>query len=492
MSRSAFLLLNSVMAAMLLLCACSGVRLSPDSEDTRVADGGYHPPPAEEWTLPNGLTVLFLRNPELPMVSGTLYIKGGALWEPRQKPGLLAATGNLMRQGGAGEVSADQLDRTLNQLSASISTSFGEELGIMNFSCLSSDVEQVLPLFSQVIQRPRFEQERLNLLRGMALEGIRRRRDDPGTIASTSFNQVLFAGTVYGQVIGERDVKNLARTDLIAAHREFVRPDGAYLVVSGDIARGDLERLVRDNFSSWQPRGAGMPPPPPIDTELEPAIYFVEMPFEQSTVIFGQRGVPRLTPDTLAIEGFNKIFGSLGFGSRLMNRIRSDLGLVYGISGSISPGVVQGENLVYLQTKAPSTGQAIVESLAILKSMQEGPILESEMKLMKDTSVNSFVFKFDTPGELVQRYALLRLLGYPADYDLRYIPGIKALTPEDIIEVARKRWQTESFVYVVTGNKTAYDSLLAAKEKEQSPLAGVRLIRAEFTDRLVIPGKGAQ
>lgn len=447
----------------------------------------YSPPPAEEWTLPNGLTVLFLRNPELPMVTGTLYVRGGALWEPADKPGVVSTMGGLMRQGGAGSFTADQLDKKLDQLSAAISSDFGGEFGVMGFDCLSSDLKEVFPIFSQVVLEPRFEAERLSLWRGMALEGIRRRRDDPDTIADISFTQGLFNGTIYGKILGERDVKAISRADLVAMHKDFVRPDGGFLVVSGDVERSELERIIAENLSRWEARGSGFPPPPPVDAPVERAIYFITMPFEQSTVIFGQRGVPRLTPDNLAIEGFNKIFGSLGFGSRLMNRIRSEMGLVYSVSGSIAPGVVQGKNSIYLQTKAQSTGEAIIESLNILKSMQDGPILDQEMTLMKETSVNSFVFKFDSAAELVQRYALLRLLSYPKDYDLKYIPGISALTPEDIQKVARSRWDTSEFVYVVVGNETAYDSLVAARNKEHSPLASVRLIKADFKEQLAIP-----
>ncbi len=474
----------------LLAISCAPRRPSaPDSSDAVVP---YNPPSAEEWKLENGLTVLFIRDPELPMITGTLYLRGGSLWEPKGKRGIVSAMGTLMRQGGAGRYSADQLDKKLDQMSASVSSDYGGEFGVFGFDCLASDFDEVFPIFSQVVLAPRFETDRLNLWRGMALEGIRRRRDDPDTIADISFTQALFSGTAYGQIVGERDVKAVSRADLIAQHKHFVRPDGGYLVVSGDISRAELERMIYDNFASWEARGAGFSAPPPVDVPVEKAIYFITMPFEQSTVVMGQRGVPRLTPDVLAIDGFNKIFGSLGFGSRLMNRIRSELGLVYGISGAISAGVVQGKNTIYLQTKAVSTGDAIVESLEILKSMQRGPILEHELKLMKDTSINSFVFKFDSVQELVQRYALLRLLGYPADYDLKYIPGMRALTPDDIQKVAQSRWDISQFIYVVVGNETAYDSLVKAREKENSPLASVRLIKAEFNQRLEAPGIGME
>jgi zinc protease len=465
-------------------CATSAYQQKVLSEQASLE---YKPPLAQEWRLANGVTVIFLQDSELPIVSGTLYVRGGSYWGPQDKLGIVEALGSLMRQGGAGPLSADQLDRLLEQKSASISSAYGEEFGVFSFECLKSDFSTVGPVFSDVIHKPRFDNDRFTLWRGMSLEALRRRKDDPSTVAGIAFTQALFGGTPYGEVIGEKDIKAIQRSDLIAMHREFVRPDGAYLVLSGDLTQQEAEDYSKNAFELWQPRGSDFPPAPLIETVVSPAIYFINLPVEQSTVFMGQRGVARLTEDYLAIEGFNKIFGNSGFSSRLMKRIRSDLGLVYGISGEISPALVQGKNGIALQTKAASTGNAIVESLNILKSMQQGPILESEMQAMKSTSVNSFVFKFDSVAKLAQRYALLKLLSYPADYDRSYIPGITALSDKDIQQVANKRWNTDQFAYIVVGNETAYESVRKAQEIPDSPLASLRLIRADFTDRMVLP-----
>ena len=466
----------------LSLLSCSGNSRSWLENDVTLVP--YSPPVADEWRLANGLTVLFMRNPELPMVTATLYTKGGAVWEPQDKPGIAAVTGALMRQGGAGSYSADELDHKIDQLSASISSGIGEELGVFSFDCLTSDLEQVFPIFAQILLHPRFEAERIQLWRGMALEDLRRRKDEAATIADISFTQVLFDGTAYGRIIGESDVKRISAQDLKRTHQQFIRPDGAILVVSGDVERSALEVMVSEHFADWRPRGESFPAPPAITTEVKQAIYFIEQPFEQSTVIIGHRGVPRLTADMLAIDGFNKIFGGVGFSSRLMKRIRTDLGLVYDVSGGIFPGIVAGKNVISLQTKAATTAQAIGESLAILQSMQNDLVSAEELRTMKRISLNSFVFKFDSAQELVQRYALLRLLNYPLDYDVEYIPRVSALSAEDLIQVARNRWDINKLVYIVVGNRTAYNSIVAEREKAHSPLASLRLIKAGFSDRL--------
>jgi zinc protease len=474
----------NVFITSMLGCGASAYRHELANDSARLE---YKPPLAQEWRLENGLSVLFLPDSELPIVSGTLYLRGGSYWAPENKLGVVEVMGSLMRQGGAGALSADQLDKFLEQKSAAITGAYGEEFGVFSFECLKSDFASVGPVFSDVIHKPRFDHDRLTLWRGMSLESLRRRKDDPATVAGIAFSQALFGGTPYGVVLGEKDIKAIQRSDLITVHEEFVKPDGGYLVLTGDLTKQEAQSYAESYFASWQSRGHDFPPAPLIETTVSPAIYFISQPVEQSTVFMGQRGVSRLTEDYLAIDGFNKIFGSSGFSSRLMKRIRSDLGLVYGISGEIAPALVQGKNGIALQTKAETTGSAIIESLAILKSMQQGPILASEMQAMKSTSVNSFVFKFDSVEKLAQRYAMLKLLSYPDDYDQRYIPGITALSDKDIQQVANKRWNRDQFVYIVVGNETAYDSVRKAQQIPDSPLASLRLIRADFSDRMLLP-----
>ncbi|NDC37685.1 MAG: insulinase family protein, partial [Proteobacteria bacterium] len=133
-----------VMLASIALAGvgCSAVAPGRQSADERRV-ATFRPTTPQRWTLPNGLTVLFLQDDELPLVSGVLYLRSGALWEPVTPVGAAGALGELMREGGAGERSADALDETLEKLSASVASSISGEFGTVAFSALSADFETV-------------------------------------------------------------------------------------------------------------------------------------------------------------------------------------------------------------------------------------------------------------------------------------------------------------------------------------------------------------
>lgn len=475
-----------------LLCVgsigCSFGPLSGDRGSPSRADevANFKPIQPEEWRLANGLRVVYLKDDELPLVRGRLFVRGGSLWGPASPVGVVSAMGDQMRQGGAGSRSADALDQDLEELAATVTSSFSTEFGGVSFSALSSDLDQVFPIFADVALRPRFEGERLALWKGQSLESIRRRKEDPSTVASVAFTQLLYGDSPYGRVSVERDIAGISREGLVTLHQKLVKPDGGLLVVTGRVDRPVVEKLVETHFGGWGARGELLPPAPPVTHQPKPGIYFIELPFSQAAVQMGQLGVPRLTPDYPAIDMFNEVFGTSGFGSRLMQRVRTELGLTYGVYGGISPAVVKGVNYVFLQTKAESVAPAIEESIGVLSKMQSAPPTAVEMEEKTTAIENSFVLNFDSIDDIAVRNARLKLLDYPADYDQTYLKKVQEVTPEGVQEVAQKRWDPSSFVIVVVGNKTAYERLEKALQDKNNPLSSFGLNKLRFESAIVM------
>jgi predicted Zn-dependent peptidase len=456
--------------------------LSPSDEVAR-----FSPPEPARWKLSNGLEVIVLRDDELPLVKGRLMLRGGALWAARYPLGTTSAMGEGMRAGGAGDLSADALDRELEQLAAGISSSFSAEFGGVSFSCLENDVERVFELFSDVVMRPRFDSDRLALWKGQALEGIRRRVEDPSTVASIAFTQLVYGDTPYGRVSRSADISAIQRAHLQELHRYLVRPDGAILVITGKIFQAKASEMAERHFGSWVARGESLPPAPRVDHTPKPGIYFIGLPFAQASVKFGHLGVPRLTPDYPAIDVFNEVFGSGGFGSRLMKRVRTELGLSYGIYGGISAGRVRGTNYVFVQTKADSTGAAISESIRELEKLQQEPPSAAEVGEKKLAIANSYVFNFGSQDEIAGRLASQELLEYPKDYDKTYLGKIQEVGPTEVQTVAASRWDPSKLVVVVVGNDASYAALERERGNPNSYLAKFDLVKLSFGETLSLP-----
>lgn len=475
----------SLLVVVLVIISAGCVFLHSDQEGLpdvpEVVD--FTPQQPESWTLSNGLQVLFVRDREVPLLQGTLYLRPGSLWENRFVA--VDAMGRQMRLGGAGKNSATQLDHRLEVLAASISSSHGDEYGTVSFKALSEDVEEVLSLFSDVVRRPRFENERLRLWQGQALEAIARRVDSPDSVAEIAFNQLLYGDTPYGRVATSDDVKSLTRAELVKLHSRLVKPNNAILTVSGKISRSELERLIDLNFGSWEGGCENLPSPPSLSYQPRPGIYFIELPYGQATITMGQLGVARSSPQYVSFEVFSRVFGIGGFGSLLMERIRTDLGLAYSIHGLIAPGLVQGQNYVSLKTKSESVGQAITEVVRVIRELQDNLLPPNELEERKRAAENSFVFKLASSTAQVERKAILQVLGFPEDYDQRYLSKIRQVDSDTIQQIARQYWDPDQFVIVIVGNDKAYSSLVGSINSPAWMLAHSKVDKLRFGEQII-------
>lgn len=442
----------------IVFCLCSGC--SPDLLNTIPPPVEYTPPEVSKFKLSNGIQVYFLEDRELPLVRGTLYLPKGSLWENPSELGGVSAMGSLLRAGGTRKLSAEALDQKLENLSAKITTSYAGESGSVSFGCLSGDLDKVLDLTFDVIHNPRFEEDRLSLWKSQAIEGIRRRQDSPESIADITLTKLLYGDSVFGRVLQVQDIERISRPFLYEIHSRFVRPHNAILAIAGNISQPELNNLLEKRFGNWQntrPAPEGLPK---VDVPPATGLYFIEKPFSQATVLVAQRGPARLPEDYPAVDSFNMIFGSDGdFGSRLVQRVRTSRGLAYSLMGGIYSGFITGKNMIALQTKAESAGDAFEQSLDVLKELQSELVPSGELTEAQGGAINSFVFKFDSSDDLVQRYALLELLKYPKSYDETYIGKLTDVTSEEIRATAKKYWDVDKMVVVVVGNKSAKASI---------------------------------
>jgi zinc protease len=478
------------MVCGLSLCLAGCATFSTAPQDLPIKAVQYESVKPTEWSLENGLSVLFYRDAEIPTVSSTLYLKGGSLHAPEFSPSTVLAMGGQMREGGAGDYSDEGMDKELERYAASVTSSYGAEFGSVGMHCLTSDVDKVFDIFASVVLKPKFSERRLSLWKSQSAEGIRRRADDPTTIASIAFNTLLYGkNSPYSFYPEVADIQKVSREQLEKAHHQLVRPNGAILVITGDIEEAAARKLVQEKFSNWTPSTKPLAMAPAVTESRVPGIYFIEAPFEQATIVAGHLGVPRLTEDHVAINAFNRVFGTEGFGSRLTIAIREKKGLAYVTYGAILPDVVKGKNLFYVQTKAKSAGDSLVEGMATLRELQQKPVPAEELELLKSAEVSSFIFKVDNPAEAVQRLASQRLLGYPADYDKKLVEELQALGANEIQKVANSRWNPDELVVVLVGNKTAYEQLIASIKRDgeaAKELGQLPLETARFTTHLVL------
>ncbi len=417
--------------------------------------------------LPSGMVIFLQEDHELPLIRGSALIHGGG------KAGLVGILAGSWRTGGTEQRTGDQLDDILESKAARVETSGSEDSTRVTIDVLKGDFDFVFPIFVDILQKPAFRQEKIDLAKTQARTGISRRNDEPQSILFREAQKLGYgADSPYARQTEYATLNNITRDDLLAFHKRFVAPNNIILGLVGDFDSVAMEKKLRDAFSSW-PRGEKAPPPPAVNAAARPGVYYVQKEDVTQGYIAAVHpaAVLRSDPDYYAVTVMNDILSN-GFSGRLMNDIRSRAGLAYGVGGGLSPGWDRPQlfNAVVFGTKSPTTIQSIDLLKKEISDLQTKPFTASEMQAAKDATLNAFVFTMDSKAKILNQRQQLEFYGYPADWWQKYQTGIQNVTAADVERVAKKYVRPNQLAVLVVGNQKDFEKPLATAYGSATPI----------------------
>ncbi len=429
-------------------------------------------PHVETYTLANGMRVYLLEDHELPLVSGLALVRTGNLFDPPDKVGLATLTGTVIRTGGAKGRAGDQLDEDLENIAASVESSIDESSGEVSFSSLTQNAGQVLAVFHDVLTAPDFRQDRIDLAQSQLRDQIARRNDDPEAIAGREFANLAYGkDTPYGCQMEYATLARIHRDDLVAFYKRYFFPANILLAVYGDFSTPAMKRKLEDLFGGWNYSQPPVPPFPAVRNVPHPGVFLaVKEDVNQTVFSLGQLGGLLRDKNDPALEIMADILGG-GFSSRLFKRVRTQLGYAYGIGADWAaeydhPGLFE----IAGSTKSATTTETIEVVREEVARIRTSEVDGQELETAKQTSLNSFVFHFDTPGKTLARVLRYRYYGYPDGFIFDYQKALATVTGADVLRVAKQYLHPEAFTIVAVGNPRDFGKPLSALGFPVQPL----------------------
>jgi zinc protease len=418
----------------------------------------FHPVQPKRIQLDNGLVIFLSEDHELPFIDGSITIRGGSRDEDAKQTGLVDIYGNAWRTSGTAAISGDALDEQLAEKAASIETGGGVASTSLSWSCLKEDEPTVFSDALDLLLHPAFNPAKLALARQGIEAGIMRQNDDAGGIAGREAAKMIYgADSPYARQPKFSTIEPITVADLQAFHDKTVVPNGIIISVSGDFDPAAMEATLRKAFGGLK-RG-------PAFTEARSAfpgpnsgVYFVDKPdVDQSTIYVAGLGIERSNPDFYALSVMNEIFSG-GFGSRLVQNVRTKLGLAYEVGGTYGAAYDHpGPFFVEAGTKSSSTVAATQAVLAEINRLKTGPPTPEELQSAKEQILNSFIFRFDTREKILSEQVVLAFYGYPPDLLEKYKASVEKVTAADVSRVANKYIDTGKLAVLVVGNSQGID-----------------------------------
>lgn len=456
----------SLALALLAVAASAPTALAQPDWDTRptlAPAPTFVPPAVERHTLSNGLPVLFVEKPGVPLAQVNLLVRVGSA-DDGDRDGLARLAGDMMDEG-AGDLDALGLADAIDFLGIGLSTGAGLHSLQVRLHTPLSKLDPALDLMTAVALQPTFPEADLDRVRTSRITALEQRRDEARSIASVALAQALYgADHPYGRT-GDGSpatIAALSRADLVDFHERWVQPDNAALVVVGAVAWEDIAGQIERAFGSerWPARTDAMPPRPALDDPIQVgprAVILVDKPgAAQSVVRIGRIGVERATPDYHRLEVLNTIFGG-SFTSRLNQNLRERNGYSYGAGSAFDYRPVAGPFVAYADVQTDVTAPALTEFFREFEAIAE-PITDVELSKARDYLTLSFPSPFATVSGTAAMVGEMWLSDLADDAYARYGERVQQVTAADLEQAATDVLNPNRVVVLIVGDREVIEA----------------------------------
>jgi zinc protease len=409
------------------------------------------------YTLDNGITVILSENHQIPRVSFNLVMGSDPRLE-REKAGLSDIAGSLILSGTENRTK-DVLDNEIDYIGASLSA----DNNSIYLSCLTKHMDKGLTIMADVVNNANFPEDEVARIISQNESGLLSAKSDPATMASNAESAATFPkGHPYGEIMTEESLVHIDRASIVDYYKQTFTPNGAYLVVVGDINLEETMAAVEKYFAEWQGGSVYNEEWGTGKFNTGNRVVFVKKPgaVQSAVNVSFAMNIKPGDKDYMALNVLNSILGAGGFASRLMQNLREDKAYTYGCYSRANvtndgSWLSAGGNF-----RNEVTDSAITQILFELDKIINDYVTDDELSLMKSSMSGSFARSLERPST-VARFALNIIKNdLPKDYYQTYLKQLDAVTKEDILMVAQKYFSADKCNIIVVGNEDVLPSLM--------------------------------
>ncbi len=422
-----------------------------------------HLPPVTVHELSNGLRVMVVERHGLPVADFVLVVPSGATANPADRAGVADLMARMLTEGTKTRSSLQISDQEA-YLGISLSSNSGWDATTVAMSTPIAQLDSALALFADVSLRPSFPATEFDRIRTERLTALLQLKDRGPAIASLVYPAVLYGrGNPYGRsVIGtDSSVAAMTTSDLASYYASRFAPNGATLVVVGDVTPADIEGRIKTLFGAWARRSVPAVTAGPGNNVAATTIYLIDKPgAAQSSFRIGAPGVARATSDYFPIMVMNTTLGG-SFTSRLNQDLREDKGYTYGAFSQFDMRKYGGPFTASAEVVSAKSDSALIEFMKQFRTIRD-TIPTLELNKTKRYLQLELPSAFETNGQVAMRLSDVALYGLPLDYYNHVVADIGAVTQQQAQEAAMRHIDPSHLTVLIVGDRKSLEGPIKA------------------------------
>jgi zinc protease len=412
-----------------------------------------------EAVLDNGLNVLAIRKPGVPLVEVRLRLP--FLSPKPAHPAQATLLGETMLTGAAG-LDRSALASTIQALGGDVSASVDADRLIVSANVLATNLRKLLDVVASVLVEPAYDPAEVATEKARVVEKLTIARARPSVVASEALALRMFGAHPYALDLAQpADVASVTPAQLRAMHRSLVRPSGAMLVLVGDVTPGRMIEQASAALAGWtgkrpKSRVPELPTPPGGPVQVIDRHGAV-----QSTVRMSRLALTRTDPGYPALHLANLIFGGF-FTSRWTQNLREDKGYTYGPHSRLEHHVLGTTLGLSVEVQSEVTAPALLETFYELGRIATLPVTDDEVTAVKQYAIGTLALSTATQAGLASTLSALSAFGLGLDWITGFPALLQAATIDDESAAAAQFFGPAGFTSVVVGDAESIAGPLAA------------------------------
>lgn len=402
-------------------------------------------------TLANGIVCYRLPRRNLGVVKLDMHWPFGTR---HQQQVFEARTALALCLSGTAKLTAEQINEEFEYQGSSVSFETQLLSSVFHLKSTREVFSESFNFFLECFNGAIYPAHEIDNFKQIEQAGLMRKMQTPRYWAHRMCMESLYLpGSPMASFANVEDIANLDQNSLVRYHHHFLNPHKAVFLISGDVD----DALYASFIASLEKLGAG-PAEPDLanfdEGEVLPAgrlLYKNVEHTSQVSLYMGKRIAPVSETDMHGFTLLNMMLGGF-FGSRLMQEIREERGLTYGIGSFISQSTdgnvwcISGE----MNTKTVEEARLAIEE--IMQSLITNPPQGMELERAKRYYSGQLRTSFDGPFAMANKLRNLFVRGYSYQHYDTALQSIWKLSTDDLCRLADNYLQPQTFNTVLAGD----------------------------------------
>ena len=427
-------------------------------------------PELQRARLSNGIPVIVASRPEVPVARISVVLGGGYVADQGRRPGTASFAMGMLDEG-AGKLDSLAIADRVERIGAQLATGAGLDTSFAAVSTLTDQLDPSLALLADIVRRPTFPAQEIERVRKEWIAGIAREKTSPDALAMRVLPPLLYgAGHPYAIPFSgsgtESSIAALTRDDLIAHHRDTVRPDNATLIVTGAVTLATILPLLERHFGDWSAPGTAQPPRPEMPAAAlatSTRVYLLDRPgAPQTTILAGQLVPSSLAPDRIEFNTANDVLGG-SFTSRINMNLREDKHWSYGARSSAPEALGQRPWLLSAPVQTDKTVESIQEiRRELAEFVAARPATAEEVAKVRSRDVRALSGQFETNAAVSGAIGDMVRFGRPDDYVRTLKARLDSQTEAGVRQAAAQAFRPDALTWVIVGDLSKIEAPIRA------------------------------